>query len=742
MFFFFPPNRKLLDDNLSEGELNIAMNKDLSSCCKKEKGKSGITPEPIRSNAFQPARSRKRTASSSSSVTPPPFKKNAGIDGSAILPKLLVTGKGVAGQPNSEAEVVCTPDILSMFEPDAQQAGPPPALVRHYAPSYQQQQQHLQQQQQQQKQQQQMLLHQQQLQRQIAVPAPVPILPKRPPGPLSARSLSIQAPATTAPVYHRINGFKVDLNIAAQQETYRLPNGKLIQVKKQTPALVPTSGPRPGLPNVPPRPVLHNRNLPATPTLLNVRYNNVVNPANAVLNNSSQNFVPPTIKPSNHGNTPLGQARTMFEGKVFASMDVCKHIMGKIQALTNSTAYKTVKSYNDLKELHIHLSYLFTYAIGRFKTLQDTGTEDMKKLGLVIDATNAALNDNSDDDDLQIIEPHTTLIELDSDGEDTLRVPPVPPLSKIQLPASLTITKKLVAVPKPSPTPSNTSNVSITEMEIPMPEMLYDDEKLKMITRVMLTKCDVASVMNMRKKLKKLLNNDKENQQENINEVDTTGEKIVEGLNGNSDKVSIEMEKVVEEIEKVVEKESDENKITEIVKDDEKSLDKSVEAEVIEKMDTCEEDTATAKITEPTTETMEVDEEEANDSSSKEESKDLNDSSSSPDKEKVIEENGVKEVEIDDKVIEADKEADKEEQVKDKEIEADKEDYEDEGEDEETSQDSKSTQDDEKTETEPTSEDSSSLESSDKIIKNDINSTDLKELIPNSFEANPLTSNI
>lgn len=36
-----------------------------------------------------------------------------------------------------------------------------------------------------------------------------------------------------APVFHIINGYTIDLNNAAKQDTFRLPNGKLIQVKKQ-----------------------------------------------------------------------------------------------------------------------------------------------------------------------------------------------------------------------------------------------------------------------------------------------------------------------------------------------------------------------------------------------------------------------------------------------------------------------------------------------------------------------------
>lgn len=52
------------------------------------------------------------------------------------------------------------------------------------------------------------------------------------PGPVVRRTVVPNAVRSAGPVFHTINGFRVDLNSAAQQDSYRLPNGRLIQVSR------------------------------------------------------------------------------------------------------------------------------------------------------------------------------------------------------------------------------------------------------------------------------------------------------------------------------------------------------------------------------------------------------------------------------------------------------------------------------------------------------------------------------
>lgn len=85
-------------------------------------------------------------------------------------------------------------------------------------------------------------------------------------------------------------------------------------------------------------------------------------------------------------NSAIGMARSQLQDQIFNAMEICTHLTGKVQTLTHSNAYNQARSYMDLKELYIHLSYLMTYAIGRFKQLQDKCIVDMREMGFKNDA--------------------------------------------------------------------------------------------------------------------------------------------------------------------------------------------------------------------------------------------------------------------------------------------------------------------------------------------------------------------
>ncbi|XP_031620033.1 uncharacterized protein LOC116337961 isoform X2 [Contarinia nasturtii] len=349
-----------------------------------------------------------------------------------------------------------------------------------------------------------------------------------------ARSTVTQA--ASQPVYHNYNGYRIDLNSAAQQSTIRLPNGKVIHVKKQTPAnngrneptrysirdvrptapvataqnqtvtapasvrhpiqRVPTStvvrppgpppprtqfaqrmqtiqqqippliinsvssaGPIPPLQQIPTpaaarmRPQVYQRAIsnqmrPHTvppnhmsfqdaqmhlqqqismrPSVVSnqVRPNVAVPPAqlpNVTAGPSILNALP---QPKVYANDSVGRARTQLERQIFNSISICHQIDGKLKTLMNSNAYKNAQKLHDIKELYIHLSYLFTYTKGRFQTVHDKCMEDMERLGFKNDATSLSSGNvidkygsDVDEDDLEIVEPNHQTINLDSDDE-------------------------------------------------------------------------------------------------------------------------------------------------------------------------------------------------------------------------------------------------------------------------------------------------------------------------------------
>lgn len=237
-----------------------------------------------------------------------------------------------------------------------------------------------------------------------------------------------------------MNGYQIDLNQASRQEIFRLPNGKLIQVRKQTNST--PNPPRLSVPAVPSRPQFSIRptSLPNTAMQRMIRPNSLprartpaaqprytYNPPSQANNNSQANVpAASTIFTQQNGSisvarapqpdTPFGKSKIAFEDRIIQGLEICQHTINKMITLTNSTSFKTSRSFADLKELYIHLQYLFTYTSGKFKTLQEglvTGMEDLI-------TADPSLKDklHEDDDDLEMVKEKVDIIEVMSDDEE------------------------------------------------------------------------------------------------------------------------------------------------------------------------------------------------------------------------------------------------------------------------------------------------------------------------------------
>ncbi|KAH8415902.1 hypothetical protein KR222_003295, partial [Zaprionus bogoriensis] len=482
---------------LSDVEMRRFMNKDSTTCCRLAKAKASSLSDSMES--LESNTSKRSHASSITSVKRSPKPQPT----PAKRPK------------SSNDEVVCTPDLLSMLEPDCQISVTPkpmatrnPVLAANITTTPR------------------IVTVQQNYTGPGAGPSPSPsssitssngnppALSARSslppplvlsssgmrysqatpgPAPLVRRTVVPNAVRNAGPVFHTINGFRVDLNSAAQQDSYRLPNGRLIQVKRQVPlAAQPSTTLSPAPISINPQVIIRQR--PALPPSQRMVQNNPAFGSNIGIYNPqlNQQQRPPQIVRVNNGGqmhpvtlpapptpaningsgttivmTPtaavkapalvrhvyptsaIGLARSQLQDQIFNAMEICTHLTGKVQTLTHSNAYNQARSYMDLKELYIHLSYLMTYAIGRFKQLQDKCLVDMREMGFKNDANSlengqlAAAVDyvcygQLDDVDLfntgcnsfhnQVYEYRKSLQANLKDGESVEPLPPLMPL--------------------------------------------------------------------------------------------------------------------------------------------------------------------------------------------------------------------------------------------------------------------------------------------------------------------------
>lgn len=540
--------KRILSEEKDDEQIYELMNKDPTLCCKEKK--------PQRSRKAAKSKRRRRLSSTSDSDCSIPEPKRT-ADHSAVLPKMISQPQTPQQQQKQKTskqldELVCTPDILSMFsEPAEESARPASAHQSAPKPSTK------------------------------STPrggatasrvTPLTVSQKSAtsqPPPLVIRQLPTQLPTQSQgqtvrfpnrqfsavprvpvppPAYYTVNGFRVDLNAASQQETYRLPNGKLIQVKKQTapnqltgPAsrnapLQSRSNVNPNpysirfniQPSAPPAPVQiqsvqshHVQPLPAhtaTATAAQTLHQQHLQQQQQILNGISNvttgqlvPVVPATQLVNRYPNTPLGQAQTELEKEIHGAQEICQQIVGKCNTLMKSNAYKTVRNFNDVKDLHLHLSYLFTYTVDKFTTLQTKCSDAMKSLTNAHEAANKLADKKNKytnvDDDLEVVEPTTVCIEIDSDDEAEPKKTAA--TAAATAPGSVEKTKtkqprKTTHQPKPTADVAEgpieiVDNVDNDELELPIPPILecdddsdsYDrenDEKLKGVPVVALKK--------------------------------------------------------------------------------------------------------------------------------------------------------------------------------------------------------------------------------------------------------------
>lgn len=124
--------------------------------------------------------------------------------------------------------------------------------------------------------------------------------------------------------------------------------------------------------------------------------------------------------------TPFGKSKTAFEDRIIQGLEICQHTINKMITLTNSSSFKTSRSFTDLKELYIHLQYLFTYTSGKFKTLQENIVVGLEEIAT---QDKSLREKNGDDDDLEVVhvQQKVDIVEVLSDDEEAEKIKNAPP---------------------------------------------------------------------------------------------------------------------------------------------------------------------------------------------------------------------------------------------------------------------------------------------------------------------------
>lgn len=398
----------------SEDELNNLLNEDVSGCCPRKKRKSVVPIKPV----VAPPIKRPSTSSGMANLQPPAKKIAITMPSKHVRPPIQnlqtyrsspVAAKTRTSPKASNNEIVCTPDIMGLFNDNDDNSIPTTNMM----PS--------------------------------TTLAPPPLVMRNNPRP-------IRPAGVPSPIYHNVNGYQIDLNHAARQEIFRLPNGKLIQVRKQTAPPIP--GPfRPGLAPRGPQFTIRQANpVPMQTTTARMFRPQIAQPRSVrptgpqqrfsftdgriVPANSAPTPTPPTpavstpsastvftqqngsisVARAPQPNTPFGTSKVEFEDKIISGMEICQHTINKMITLTNSSSFKTSRNLSDLKDLYIHLQYLFTYTSGKFKTLQESLTTGMESLAKHDSALKEKEKDDADE--LEIVEEKQDVIEVLSDDEE------------------------------------------------------------------------------------------------------------------------------------------------------------------------------------------------------------------------------------------------------------------------------------------------------------------------------------